>query len=72
MSINSLMIVVTGPDKSGKGYVIASIAHCLEHLGCEVIVQGAETHNAPKLAKTDEELIARLKGQKIVIIEQQT
>ena len=65
-------IVVEGPDKAGKGHIIAAIAHALQQLGCVVQVQGAETHNAEKLHKNDEELTSRLKGMTIRITEMQT
>ena len=63
-----ITVVVEGPDHSGKGYVIAAITHALQELGCNVVVQGAETHNASKLAKTDDEIKQRLDGQQIRII----
>jgi hypothetical protein len=72
MNIDSVIITVAGPDKSGKGYVIAAIAHLLEQIGCDVQVQASDTHNAKKLAKTDEEITSRMQGRKIVILEQQT
>lgn len=69
---NEINIVVTGPDKSGKGYIMASIARHLESIGCVVTVQSAEMHNAPKMVKTNEEISARLKGVPIVVTEMQT
>lgn len=65
-------IVVQGPDKSGKGHIIAAIAHALSEYGCNIVVQGGETHNAKKLAKNDDELASRLQGLEIRISEQQT
>lgn len=65
-------IVVQGPDKSGKGHIIAAIAHALSDLGCAITVQGGETHNAAKLAKNDDELKNRLQGLEVRISEQQT
>ena len=65
-------IEITGPTHSGKGYVIAAIAKALEELGCEVVVQAADTHNQPKLAKTPEEIASRLNGQVVRITEMQT
>ena len=46
----SVMITVSGPDHSGKGHIVAAVAHCLEGMGCQVSIQAAETHNASKLA----------------------
>ena len=65
-------IVVQGPDKSGKGHIIAAIAHALTELGCSVTVQAGETHNAKKLAKNDTEIAERLQGVAVRISEQQT
>lgn len=72
MYADKIIVSVTGPDHSGKGHVVAAIAHQLEKLGCEVLVQGAETHNASKLAKTDEALADRLKGVGVVLTEMRT
>lgn len=65
-------IVVQGPDKSGKGHIIAAISRALTDLGCDITVQGAETHNAPKMTKNEEELKTRLQGLEVRISEQQT
>ncbi len=67
-----IAINVTGRDKSGKGHIVAAVAHALRTLGADVTVQLGETHNAPKLAKTDEEIAVRLSGVKVAITEQQT
>lgn len=67
-----LTVNVSGPDKSGKGHLIAAIAHMLESFDCEVVVQCSETHNAKKLQKDDTELAERLKSMKVVITETQT
>lgn len=67
-----LIVNVAGPDKSGKGHVIAAIAHALEQLGCKVSVQAAETHNASKLKKTEDEIKQRLEGVHVVLTEMQT
>ena len=69
---NDINIIVTGPDKSGKGYIMAAIARHLENIGCVVTVQSAEMHNAPKMIKSDEEIAARLKDVSILITEMQT
>jgi hypothetical protein len=65
-------IEVTGPDKSGKGHVIAAITHALQQLGCDVTVQLGETHNAKKLAMADDQLQTKLTGLAVRITEQQT
>ncbi len=67
-----LTIQINGPDKSGKGYAIAYISRKLKEVGCDVTIQSEETHNASKISKTDDELIARLKDVKIKLIEMQT
>ena len=67
-----LSINISGPDKAGKGYLIAAITRKLEEIGCEVLVQHATTHNAPKMEKLDEEIATRLNGVKIHITEMQT
>ena len=69
---NDIIITVSGPAKSGKGHVIAAIAHKLQELNCEVVVQGAETHNAKNLAKSDDDIAVRLTGAGVLVIEQQT
>jgi thymidylate kinase len=70
--MDNLIIQVSGPDKSGKGHAISAIAKALTSLGAEVVVQCAETHNKPKLEKTEEELALRLKSCHITILESQT
>ncbi len=70
--MNKVTIIVEGPDKSGKGHIISAITHALELFGCKVTVQLAETHNASKLAKTNEELATRLQGVVVDIKEMQT
>lgn len=67
-----VIITVSGPDKSGKGHYIGAITHALEKLGVNVMVQGGETHNKNKLAKTDEEIQEKLNGRSVLVLEQQT
>lgn len=69
---NRIFVNVSGPEHSGKGNLIASIAHHLQSLGCNVVVQCAETHNAKKLNKSDEEIAQRLQATEIIITELQT
>ena len=71
---DTIHIQISGPDKAGKGLTLALIAHALERAGLRVSVQGAETHNHPKLSRSDEQLAARLleKCPSIVITELQT
>jgi hypothetical protein len=69
---DSIMVTISGPDHSGKGHVVAAIAHQLVAMGCEVNIQGADTHNASKLAKDDSAISERLKGQKIILLEMRT
>ena len=67
-----VIINVSGPDKSGKGYYISAITHALESIGVTVLVQGGETHNKDKLTKTDDEIRSKLNGRSVLILEQQT
>lgn len=67
-----IRIVVEGPDKSGKGHVIALIAHTLKEAGLDCKIQGESGYNANKLVKVDEELVARLKDVPIAIMGMQT
>ena len=67
-----ITILVQGPEHSGKGNIIAFIAHHLEAVGIDVKVQLAETHNKSKLEKPDEDIIDRLKECRVFIMEQQT
>jgi molybdopterin-guanine dinucleotide biosynthesis protein len=68
----SVIITVSGPDHSGKGHIVAAVAHCLEAMGCLVSIQAAETHNASKLAKDDAAIANRIRGQRVVLLEQRT
>ena len=65
-------IVVEGPQHAGKGYVIATIAHALREIGCDVTVQLEETHNHRKMIKSEDEIKTRLVGEKVTIQELQT
>ena len=67
-----LTIVVEGGDKSGKGHMVALLARFLRGNGLDVRVQLEETHNAPKMQKTNDELVAKLNDKIITIFEQQT
>lgn len=67
-----LNIEISGPDKSGKCHVKALISKKLRELGLNVVVQSEESYNAPKMVKTEEELIARLKDIEFRVIELQT
>jgi len=67
-----VIINVTGPDKSGKGYYISAITHALTSLGVNVLVQGGDTHNKNKLEKSNDEIHQKLAGRSVVILEQQT
>lgn len=67
-----ITIVIEGPQKSGKGHVIALIGKHLKSLGCDVKIQSEQTHNADKLILGDEEHLRRLLNQKIVIKEMRT
>ena len=67
-----LRINVEGADKSGKGHLIALIAHYLEELGCHVVVQGSEGHNKAKLAKDKIELLNRIQNSTVCITGMQT
>lgn len=68
----ALIITVSGPDKSGKGHIMALVAKALRDAGAEVSVQAETTHNATKMQKPVEELHQKLTGKKIMLLEQQT
>jgi predicted ATP-binding protein involved in virulence len=70
--LGDITITVTGPDKSGKGYVISAITHALAALGADVLVQCGETHNKKKLDKSEDEIHEKLEGKRVVIMEQRT
>lgn len=67
-----IRIIVEGPKKSGKGYVISAITKCLEDYGMDVTVQLAESHNAAKLEKTRDQIEEILEGRQVQIMETQT
>ena len=67
-----IRIIVEGPGKAGKGYVISAITKCLEDYGMNVIVQSAESHNAKKLEKTKEQIEEILEGRTVLLMEMQT
>ncbi len=69
---SKVTIIIQGASHSGKGTIIAAVAHKLQELGCKVVVQAAETHNKEKLEKPDEELVPRLSDVEVVIMEQRT
>ena len=71
---DTIRIEVTGPEHSGKGHVIALIAHMLREHGVDVIVQGEHTHNAAKMLKDEIELLNKIdeKHVKVLITEMQT
>lgn len=69
---SDVVIQVLGPSGSGKGLVIAAIAHALESLDVAVSVQAAETHNKIKLELCTDELKAKLAGRSVIIMELQT
>jgi thymidylate kinase len=67
-----IRITVEGPNKSGKGHVIALLAHMFKDHGIDCVVQGEYGCNANKMVKVDEELFTRLKEAKVAIMGQQT
>ena len=67
-----ITIVIEGPQKSGKGHAIALIGKHLKSLGFDVKIQAEETHNASKLSMENEEHLARLRNEKIIIKEMRT
>jgi hypothetical protein len=67
-----VQIQVTGPEHSGKGYIMVAIAHALRQLGAEVQVQGEATHLVNKTVLTDEAIHTRLDGQIIRLTELKT
>lgn len=67
-----ITIVVEGPEKSGKGHVIALIGKHLKSLGIDVTIQGENTHNARKLLLVDDAHLSRLRNTKVVIKEMRT
>ena len=70
--MSDVIIQVLGPSGSGKGLVIAAIAHALESLDVAVAVQAAETHNKIKLELCADDLKAKLAGRSVTIMELQT
>ncbi len=70
----TLRIEVSGPDKGGKGALIAFLAHQLEAAGIAIVVQGATTHNKVKLEKDDVHLLTKLQAKniKVIFTEMQT
>ena len=67
-----ITIVIEGPEKSGKGHIIALIGKYLKSLGCDVTIQLETTHNAVKLQLEHEDHLKRLLHEKIVIKEMRT
>lgn len=67
-----LNIQVSGPEHSKKGYIMVEIARVLREAGCEVTLQGEETHLVEKAALTDDSIRSKIAGQKVVITEMQT
>ncbi len=67
-----ITIIIEGPEKSGKSHAIALTGKHLKSLGCNVRIQSEETHNAGKLAMTDDELLERLRKTEIIIKEMRT
>lgn len=65
-------ITVEGPDLSGKGHVIALIAHHLRDAGLDVKIQGEYGRNANKLVKVNADLVKRLESVPISIMGMQT
>lgn len=65
-------IEVSGPEHSKKGYVMVEIARVLRSMGCEVTVQGEETHLADKVVVPEDLIHQKLSGVKIIITEMQT
>jgi hypothetical protein len=72
LSAGTIRVVVEGPDKSGKGHVIALLAHVLKEHNIECLVQGEYGRNASKMFKVDSDLFKRIKDTKIAIMGLQT
>jgi hypothetical protein len=67
-----VQIQVTGPEHSGKGYIMTAITRALRDLGVEVVLQGEETHLEEKAAYNAEVWSAKLRGQTVQITELKT
>ncbi len=65
-------IEVSGPEHSKKGYVMVEIARVLRSMGCEVIVQGEQTHLADKVSVPEEAIHQKLSGVQVSITEMKT
>lgn len=72
MSKPSITILFQGNSHAGKGCAMAAIAHYLQSNGVDVVVQSADSHNKEKLSRPDNELLARLHGTQVILMEQQT
>jgi thymidylate kinase len=68
----TIRVIVEGPDKSGKGHLIALLAHLFRENGINCVVQGEYGHNANKMIKVDDALIERLKNTKVALMGLQT
>lgn len=68
MDSRTLRIEVSGPNRSGKGLLIAFLAHHLQAAGIPLMIQGATTHNKSKLEKLDPDLLAKLEAKNITVV----
>lgn len=67
-----VQIQVMGPSGSRKGYIMVKIAKHLKELGCNVSLQGEETHLAQKLVLEPKAFTERLEGVNVAITEFKT
>jgi hypothetical protein len=67
-----VQIQVTGPEHSGKGYIMIAVARTLRELGVQVVLQGEETHLEEKAAFSADVWSEKLRGQKVLITELKT
>ncbi len=69
--MNGVIITISGPAHSKKGYLTAVISTMLREVGVDVTVQ-VTSHNKVKFEKTQQELLDAIKGTKVLIMEQKT
>ena len=67
-----VQIQVTGPEHSGKGYIMIAIARALRELEVDVTLQGEQTHLEEKAAFDADVWSNKLRGQKVLVTELKT
>lgn len=69
-----VQIQVAGPAHAKKGYIIVEITRLLRELGCEVHLQGEETHLVDKVMdlRSREDIAQLVRGVEVTITELRT